>query len=153
MAGTRIGRWPSKYGAKRSALVSAVRYSSQPEESSITESEAFCVVSVVILPLHPLRNSTKLFDGSRPLQTDNIVQAINVQLLSRLEFQRLANLLRYDHLEFWRHFHHFHCCAFSLAIVSIPGQYVNIPIDAKVPPNIAWSIIVSEDDSPLAISS
>src|SRR5882762_11265245 len=71
------------------------------------------MISVGILPLHPFRHSSKVLDGARPVQADNIIENIDLQLLSGLEFQRLSNLLRYYNLEFWRHFDHVHGCSLS----------------------------------------
>ena len=64
------------------------------------------------------------------MQADNIIENIDLQLLSGLEFQRLSNLLRYYNLEFWRNFDHVHGCLLS-------GTYnIDRPFGMSICPSI-----------------
>src|SRR5713101_1494138 len=68
----------SKYGAKRSAFVSLVIYSSHPEESTRTGSETLRVVTIGVLPFHPLRHPSQILDRTRSIHTNCSIQEINL---------------------------------------------------------------------------
>src|ERR1700730_11741966 len=59
-----------KYASNRSALVSAVKYSSHPEESTTTASESISSVTIGILPLHPFFDSAQILKGSRAVEVN-----------------------------------------------------------------------------------
>ena len=65
-------------------------YSSQPEESTRTSSEAVISIPVVILPLHSLGDAAKIFDGSRFTKTNASIEYVNDELLAGLELKLFA---------------------------------------------------------------
>src|SRR5260370_1343071 len=83
-------------------------YSSQPEESTRTRSEAVISIAVVILPFHAFGDSTQLLDGARLAEANRPIQDINVQLLAGPELKLLAHTLGNYYLEFGRNFDGFH---------------------------------------------
>src|SRR5260221_2769075 len=98
--GMMMVRLLSRKAAKDSCFSSEVRYSSQPDESTRTSSEPLGVVTIVVLPLHSLRDAAEVFDGTRAMHPDRTVKNIDLQGFSRLQFELLPNFLRYHHLKF-----------------------------------------------------
>src|SRR6266853_5302709 len=100
MVGTST--WASlwKTAPNASAFSSPTMYSSQPEESTSTSSEAVISVPVVIFPFHAFGDTAKLFDRTWFAEANRPVQDINDQLLARPELKLLAHTFGNDHLEF-----------------------------------------------------
>src|SRR6266576_1990010 len=121
MVGTRTWELPCKAAPNASAFSSPVMYSSQPEESTSTSSEAVIPVAIVILPFHAFGDSAQLLDGARLAEANRPVQDINVQLLTGPELKLLAHTLGNDYLEFGRHFDHLGRKAPAFR----PGIYLN----------------------------
>src|SRR5437870_2869992 len=102
MVGTNTRFCASMYGAKSSALVSSVTYSSQPEESTrmtlealgvVTvvvhtrmTLEALGVVTVVVFPLHSFGHPAQFGNRPRWLDPNAPIALIDEQLLSGPEF-------------------------------------------------------------------
>src|SRR5713101_3617791 len=70
MVGSRSKSSRSRKGAKAAAFGPSPKYSTQPVESTITSSEAFGVVTVIVFPADAFCHSAQLFDGARGLYTD-----------------------------------------------------------------------------------
>src|ERR1700747_1397744 len=108
MAGTRISRSPYKYTANNSALGSAAMYSSHPEESTTTASEALGMVTIIVFPLHPLSCAAQLLYGAGAMQANRSIEYIRLQLLPWLELELLPKPLWNHHLIFRRDLYHLH---------------------------------------------
>src|SRR5712691_7028415 len=83
-------------------------YSSQPEESTSTNSEAVIAIPVVVLPFHALANSTQVLDRARLAEANRPVQNINVQFLAGPKLKLLAHAFGNDHLKLGGDFNGFH---------------------------------------------
>src|SRR5260370_38459856 len=82
MVGTKTSAPPWKTAPNASAFSSPVMYSSKPEESTRTRSEAVISIAVVILPFHALGDSTQLLDGARLAEANLPILDLNVQFLT-----------------------------------------------------------------------
>src|SRR5207245_3647240 len=83
MVGTNTRFCASMYGAKSSALVSSVTYSSQPEESTRMTLEALGVVTVVVFPLHAYGHTAKFGNRQRRLDPNAPIALIDEKHLSK----------------------------------------------------------------------
>src|SRR5260370_30807439 len=99
MVGSSKVSWFSRYFANASALGPLPRNSTQPEESTTYRSEPLGVVTVLILPLHALGDSAKIFYGPRPIYAYRSVEHVNLQFLPGAKRQFFANFLGNDHLQ------------------------------------------------------
>src|SRR6266550_2345815 len=113
MVGTRTWALPCKAAPKASAFSSPVMYSSQPEESTSTSSEAVIAIAVVILPLHSFGDPTQLLDRARLAVVDAPVHHINEEFLAGQEVKFFADSLRDDDLKFWGNLYFLHLATFS----------------------------------------
>src|SRR5579859_840936 len=109
IVGTMSVFFPStRYGSNKGFFVSAVKYSSQPEESTSTRSEAVVTVTIVVFPLHPFGDSRKVANVARSMDSDGPIENVDLQFLTRRELQLLANRFRDHQLKFWGQFYGFH---------------------------------------------
>jgi hypothetical protein len=76
-------------------------YSSQPEESTTTGSEAVCAVTVGIFPLEAFGDAAKIFDGVRAVKADSAIEDIDLKFLAGLESEFAANVFGDYDLKFW----------------------------------------------------
>src|SRR5882672_11002112 len=97
-----------KYGSNNAFLVSAVRYSSHPEESTSTRSETVIALTVGILPLDSFRDSSKVAHASRGMNSYCSVEYVHLQFLPGGELQAFSKFLGNYDLKLRRDFDHFH---------------------------------------------
>src|SRR5208337_1613253 len=83
-------------------------YSTQPEESTTTRSEALGVITVFVLPLHALGDAAKFLDGAGALEADGAVQDVDLEFLAGLQLQGLSNRFGNDNLKLGRNFDRIH---------------------------------------------
>jgi hypothetical protein len=58
------------------------------------------LVTVIVLPFHPLRRTAEFFNVARRVKPYGSIQSVDVELLAWLEFEAFAYLLRDYDLEF-----------------------------------------------------
>lgn len=90
------------------ALLSEVMYSSQPDESTRTGSEALAVVTIIFFPFDAFGGAAEFFYGTRTVQVNGAVENVDLKLQTRRKRKLLPNLFRYDDLKFWGNLDSFH---------------------------------------------
>src|SRR5947207_8065507 len=103
---TRAPLW--KISPKAPALSSPVRYSSQPEESTSTGSEAIIAIPVVIFPLRAFDYSAQFCDRPWLTESNRSVHDVDVQFLTRLQLKLFSHLLAIHNLKFRGNLHCLH---------------------------------------------
>src|SRR5262249_27667671 len=101
--------WSSRYGSNNAFFVSAVRYSSHPEESTRKQSQTVLAGTVAVLPFNSFCYTGQIPHASWRMNSNRSIQDIQLQFLARSQTELFAHLLGNYDLKFGRDFHHFHC--------------------------------------------